>query len=111
MTGNLKIRIGLTLAVLCALTSNAFAQAPPRASELFTVWSSSDAVLSSRTEFMATPPNETMPARDHVESGPINRFLALDGDILVDEPQGMASGWPCVVASVPRKSPQPVNQC
>jgi hypothetical protein len=109
MNNNVLTRIGVALAALCAPTSFAFAQTPPRGSEVFLVWSSADRILSSRDNFAEALPNEVMSDRDDVVTEPVVSSSA--NGILIDEPQGAIPHRPCVRVAAPSKSQQFHRHC
>lgn len=109
MNSNVLTRIGLTLAALCALTSFAFAQTPPRSDEVFTVWSSADRVLSTRDDFAGVLANEVIPSREAAGTG---SFVHSSGnDMLIDEPPAIISRRSCFRVAAPRKSEQFHSHC
>lgn len=109
MNKNVPVRIELAIAIPGALSSFTFAQTAPRSSEVFFVRSSSDAALPTRYDLTLSPPNEVTPLGDNGAYG--STVSSSNEGLLVDEPQGTISASPCVVASVPRRLPELLNQC
>lgn len=109
MNNNVLTGTGLTLAALCAVTSFAFAQTPPRSDEVFSVWSSADRVLSSRDDFAGVFANEVIPSRDVAVTEPVVR--SSGNDMLIDEPPGVISRRSCFRVAAPRKLEQFHSHC
>jgi len=81
---NAFIRVGLALAVLGAMTTFAFAQAPPRSLEMLSTWVSEVGTLETANELTPDEPEKTL--------APLNnafvRDSAVSHAVLFCEPEG-----------------------